>query len=65
MASLRESSLKENRRLLGTEAEQGVLEVGGGGGGGGFRPFLNQVNKSEVNKKHACGTLMIPERAGT
>ena len=50
---------------MGTEAEQGVLEVGGGGGGGGFRPFLNQVNKSEVNKKQACGTLMIPERAGT
>ena len=29
----------------------------GGGGGGGFRPFLNQVNKSEVNKKQACGDL--------
>lgn len=52
MASLRESSPKENRSLLGTEAEQGVLE-----GGGGFRPFQNQVNKSEVSGKQACRDL--------
>lgn len=45
---------------MGKEVEQGISEVGGG-----FRPFLNQVNKSEVNRSRHAGTWMIPERAGT